>query len=64
MRRRVDTRCNVNSYAGGGLARDFKGFRAADCELTLCHKQMLWAWKVSDLMCQCKVQIMKNDSNQ
>lgn len=30
LRRRVDTRCNVNSY-GGGLARVFKGFRAADC---------------------------------
>lgn len=61
MRRRVDTRCNVNSYGGGW--RGFSKASELQIALTLCHKQK-WAWKVSDSMCQCKVQIMKTDCNQ
>lgn len=62
MQRRVNTRGNVNSY-GGVCWRGFSKASELQIALTLCHKQK-WAWKVSDLMCQCKVQIMKTDSNQ
>lgn len=53
----------MSTVMGEGDWRAFSKASELQIALTLCHKQK-WAWKVSDLMCQCKVQIMKTDSNQ